>query len=256
MKPYELLARFKSDGTIAGCHVRTISTVDGRDYESEPVPLASATDPAFVAFAASFSASVVTERDALAIDKTKLTTDLASKTSEHDSVKGQYDALVIEKAKIIADNQTATDKLNEDHAKSITDINAVHALAIATATTQLEAKQAELTLANAANATLQSRFDKLLNDLPFNPRIIDATSFYARITKDEFALLSVSDDATVRDIAKTILAYKANDWPIIFESPEMQGMLTYLLLNGSLSEGRIAQLTQDANQSEAYVALP
>jgi len=229
MKPYELLARFKSDGTIAGCHVRTISTVDGRDYESEPVPLANATDPAFVAFAASFSASVVTERDALAIDKTKLTTDLATKTSEHNSVKGQYDDLVIEKAKIIADNQTAT--------------------------TQLEAKQAELTLANAANATLQSRFDKLLNDLPFNPRIIDATSFYARITKDEFALLSVSDDATVRDIAKTILAYKANDWPIVFESPEMQGMLTYLLLNGSLSEGRIAQLTQDANQSEAYVAL-
>jgi len=231
MKPYELLARFKSDGTIAGCHVRTISTVDGRDYESEPVPLANATDPAFVAFAASFSASVVTERDALAIDKTKLTNDLATKTSEHDSVKGQYDDLVIEKAKIIADNQTA----------------------IATATPQFEAKQAELTL---ANATLQSRFDKLLNDLPFNPRIIDATSFYARITKDEFALLSVSDDATVRDIAKTILAYKANDWPIVFESPEMQGMLTYLLLNGSLSEGRIAQLTQDANQSEAYVALP
>jgi len=233
MKPYELLARFKSDGTIAGCHVRTISTVDGRDYESEPVPLANATDPAFVAFASTFSASVVTERDALAIDKTKLTTDLASKTSEHDLVKGQYDALVIEKAKIIADNQTAID----------------------TAATQFEAKQAELTLANAANATLQSRFDKLLTDLPFNPRIIDAASFYARISKDEFALLSVSDDATVRDIAKTILAYKANDWPIVFESPEMQGMLTYLLLNGSLSEGRIAQLTQDANYSEAYVAL-
>lgn len=244
MKPYELLARFKIDGTVAGCHVRTISTVDGKDYESEPVPLANATDPAFVAFAASFSASVVTERDALAIDKTKLTTDLATKTSEHDSVKGQYDALVIEKAKLIADNATATEANN-----------AAHALAIATATTQLEAKQSELTLANAANATLQSRFDRLLNDLPFNPRIIDASSFYARITKDEFALLSVSDDATLRGIAKTILAYKANDWPIVFESPEMEGMLTYLLLNGSLSEDRIAQLTQDANRSEAYVAL-
>ena len=208
MTPYELLARFKTDGTVAGCHVRTISTVDGRDYESEPVPLANATDPAFVAFASAFSAGVVIERDALAIDKTKLTTDLATKTSEHNSVKDQYDALVIEKARLIA-----------------------------------------------AKATLQSRFYMLLNDLPFNPRIIDASSFYARITKDEFALLSVSDDATVRGIAKTILAYKANDWPIVFESPEMEGMLSYLLLNGSLSEDRIAQLTQDANRSEAYVAL-
>ena len=55
-RPYELLARFAPDGTIAGVHVRTITTVEGRDFESDPEPLASASDPAFVAFAEQFAA--------------------------------------------------------------------------------------------------------------------------------------------------------------------------------------------------------
>lgn len=62
-RPYELLARFAPDGTIAGVHVKTIVNVNGRDYESDPVPLSGATDPVFVAFAEQFAASVVAERD-------------------------------------------------------------------------------------------------------------------------------------------------------------------------------------------------
>lgn len=62
-RPYELLARFAPDGTIAGVSVRTITTVGGRDYESDPTPLSGATDPAFAAFAEQFSAAVVSERD-------------------------------------------------------------------------------------------------------------------------------------------------------------------------------------------------
>lgn len=61
--PYELFARFNKDGTVAGASVRTISTVNGRDYESDPSPLSGATDPAFVEFAEQFAASAVTERD-------------------------------------------------------------------------------------------------------------------------------------------------------------------------------------------------
>lgn len=62
-RPYELLARFAPDGTIAGVHVKTIVTVNGRDYESDPIALSGATDPAFAAFAEQFAASVVSERD-------------------------------------------------------------------------------------------------------------------------------------------------------------------------------------------------
>lgn len=66
-RPYELLARFAPDGTIAGVHVKTITTVNGRDYESDPIPLSGADDPAFTAFSEQFSASVVAERD-VAVD--------------------------------------------------------------------------------------------------------------------------------------------------------------------------------------------
>lgn len=62
-RPYELLARFAADGTVAGVSVKTITTVGGRDYESDPIPLADTDDPAFVGFAEQFSASVVAERD-------------------------------------------------------------------------------------------------------------------------------------------------------------------------------------------------
>jgi hypothetical protein len=65
-RPYELLARFSPDGTVAGVSVRTITTVGGRDYESDPTPLSGATDAAFVAFAEQFAASVVSERDTAA----------------------------------------------------------------------------------------------------------------------------------------------------------------------------------------------
>jgi len=68
-RPYELLARFAPDGTIAGIHVKTIVTVNGRDYESDPVPLSGADDPAFVAFAEQFAAAAVTARDSAIADR-------------------------------------------------------------------------------------------------------------------------------------------------------------------------------------------
>lgn len=62
-RPYELLARFNPDGTVAGVSVRTLTTVNGRDFESDPAPLSGADDPVFKSFADQFAASVVTERD-------------------------------------------------------------------------------------------------------------------------------------------------------------------------------------------------
>ena len=119
---------------------------------------------------------------------------------------------------------------------------------------ELDAKESELTTANATIAALEARVASLLTELPFNPRIIDASKFYERITKDEFAALSVSDDETLRTIAKTILAYKTNDWPVIFESPEFQWLIGYLTGTAFLSADRAAELTRDATREEAYDA--
>ena len=103
---------------------------------------------------------------------------------------------------------------------------------------------------------LEKQVEQLQKLRPYNPRIIDATAFYDRITKDEFAALSTSDDEMYRTIAKTILQYKdpQNDWPVIFESTEMQQMLGYLTATGFLTEARKAELVADASQEEAYNA--
>lgn len=78
IRPYELLARFAPDGTISGVSVRTITTVDGRDYESDPIALSGVTDPAFMEFAEQFAASVVAERDTAVAQVATLT---AAKTT-------------------------------------------------------------------------------------------------------------------------------------------------------------------------------
>lgn len=65
-RPYELLVRFAPNGTVAGVSVKTLTTVNGREFESDPTPLSGINDPAFAEFAAAFSASVVEQRDALA----------------------------------------------------------------------------------------------------------------------------------------------------------------------------------------------
>lgn len=79
-RPYELLARFAADGTVAGVSVRTITTVNGRDYESDPAPLSGATDPAFVAFAEQFAADALTARDAALAQVAELTAEVARLT--------------------------------------------------------------------------------------------------------------------------------------------------------------------------------
>jgi len=85
-RPYELLARFAADGTIAGVSVRTITTINGRDYESDPQPLSGATDAAFTAFASQFAATTVAERDSLQ-------TQVATLTSERDTLQNQADTI-------------------------------------------------------------------------------------------------------------------------------------------------------------------
>lgn len=85
MAAYELLARFKADGTV-GVHVRNKTTVNGRDYEGDPEPLSGADDPAYSQFVADFSAAIVAERDSLLAQ-------VASLTTERDDALAQVEPL-------------------------------------------------------------------------------------------------------------------------------------------------------------------
>lgn len=92
-RPYELLARWTDANTVAGVSVRHITTVNGRDYESDPEPLASTDDPTFTAFAEQFSAAVVAERDTLKASNTALTAQVATLTSDKSAVQAELDTL-------------------------------------------------------------------------------------------------------------------------------------------------------------------
>lgn len=95
-QPYELLARFRPDGTVQGVSTRTLTTLGGRTYESDPVPLSDATDPAFVAFAELFAAGAVAERDAAVSALATAQADLATATAERDAVKAEVERLTAE----------------------------------------------------------------------------------------------------------------------------------------------------------------
>lgn len=100
-RPYELLARFAADGTVAGVSVRTITSVNGRDYESDPTPLSDATDPAFVAFAKQFAADAVTQRDFL-------TAQVAQITAEKSTLVARIAELEAELANGVDENGVPT----------------------------------------------------------------------------------------------------------------------------------------------------
>ena len=231
-RPYELLARFDNQGNVAGVSIKSISTINGKDYELDPVPLAGTTDPAFTAFAASFSAGVVAERDALATDKATLTTDLAAKTTEHDSVKGQYDALVVEKAKLISDNTKAIDELETAQDK-----------ALVLVVKKNDELKAELT-------TLQNQVAFLQGIRTYDPNVIKSEAFYQRITGDErFALgvLALTDD-NAKGILSLLNAYLKNEWQVLLDDPQVVGAMQYLASTGLLSEERVKEITRPASR--------
>jgi hypothetical protein len=112
---------------------------------------------------------------------------------------------------------------------------------------QLAIAQQSLSEANAKIAELQ-------NALPWDVRIIDATAFVARVTPTELLDLAGSSDPLRQQIAQMLVAYRANDWPIMLDSPEMQQAFGYLVSSGAITEQRAAELRRDSTREEAYKA--
>jgi cell division protein FtsB len=152
----------------------------------------------------------------------------------------QHDALVTQVASLTAQVTELTTNV-----ASLTSEKAVLTSEKATLTSEKATLTASLTAANARIATL-------LEEVPFDPRIIDATAFYNRLTKDELLVFVSSSDPQLVAIGKVIADYKSNDWPVIFASVEFQQMVGYLRQVGVLTEARLAELTKDATRAEAY----
>jgi hypothetical protein len=120
-RPYELLARFAPDGTVAGVSIRTITSIDGRDHEDDPVPLADATDPAFIQFAGAFSAAIVAERDELKEERDRLAArllELGDKPISTESITPRQAKLALYGAGLLDQVETmvaAADKAVQIH---------------------------------------------------------------------------------------------------------------------------------------------
>lgn len=211
--PYELLARFNSNGSVSGVSVRYLFSLNGKVIEGDPEPLSGTSDPAFTAFASQFSAAIVANRDQL---------------------KTQVDELTEAKQTVEQQLQSANATIDDKTAQL--------------ATVEAEKQQVQ-ELLDAANA----RINALLNEVPYDPRVIEASAFINRTTPEEMLTLFGSDDPNVQQIAQMLLQYKANDWRIELDSQEMQQAVGYLHMIGLVSEQRAAALLRDGTRAEAYV---
>ena len=100
---YELVVRMPHGTSPGGASVRYLTTVNGREFESDPQPLADATDPVFVAFAEQFSAKTVAERDAAVAERDAAVaerdaaqTALTTVTAERDAARAEVERLTAE----------------------------------------------------------------------------------------------------------------------------------------------------------------
>lgn len=201
-------------GTVSGVSIRYLLTVGNKTIEGDPEPLAGTTDPAFTAFAQQFSAAAVAERDQLAADKIELELQVETVTGERDNALTQVTTLTTEK-------------------EALTEANATLAAQLA-----------------AANA----RIAALVEQVEFDPRVIEANAFLNRIASTELAQLFSSSDPNVQSISQMLLAYKANDWRIELDSVEMQQAVGYLQQIGMVTQERATALLRDGTRAEAYVA--
>lgn len=157
---------------------------------------------------------LTTERDTLRQRVTELERELSTKTSEAESMQSQVDTLTEQAATLTATNGELTQQL----------------------------------------ATANQRIVELTAALPWNPRIMEAKAFVSRITPSEMLSLAASQDPQVQQIVGILTAWVANDWPIVLDSPEIQGAVPYLLSVGLVTENRVAELLRDCTRDEAYQA--
>ncbi len=218
-RPYELLARFNQAGGVAGVSVRTITTVNGRDYEGDPEPLSGVNDPAFTQFASQFSASAVAERDQLASDKSALETLRDSLTGERDQLLTDKATLTAERDALFTDKQSLTEQL-------------------AATTSERDLLQAQVDPLHSRIAELEAELEAFLHP-PANDRHLAPYVFLSRLQPQEIIALQTSMDPIVivgRAKLQTIITY------IDLDLPETQQLVQYMELQGLIQPGRAAEI--------------
>jgi hypothetical protein len=196
---------------VAAASLQTLEiTESGKEFESI-IPL----DPALVTeYATEFNLGALGQVTTLEAEKTQLTTDLATRTSERDALQSQVDALTTEKA---------------------------------TLTTDLATRTTELATANAKIADLEQY-------RPYNPRILKGEAFYDRVSKEDMVTLLTSDNPQLVLVGKTIDAYRDKKWPVILDSTDFKQLVGYVLASHVFDDAEVLAIMADATRAEAYTA--
>lgn len=198
-----------------------------------------------------------------------LEANLATRTSERDSLQGQVDNLTLEKATLLSEKE----KLGTDLAEANTTIgirdSSINDLVRQVADSQvlIDAKDDTIALLQTDNTALQSSVSgheasekilqakiEFLNSIrTYDPNVIRSEAFYQRITGDErfkLGVLALTDD-NAKGILTLLDLYLTNEWKVLLDDPQVVGAMKYL---GAfiLSEGRVAEITRPASREEAY----
>jgi septal ring factor EnvC (AmiA/AmiB activator) len=166
----------------------------------------------------------------------------ASQQATITTIQSEKAALLSEKGTLLSEKSTL-----ESQVTSLTTQVETLTAAKATAETSVVTLTEQLAAANA-------RIASLLAGMPWNARVMEASAFIARISSQELLLLASSSDPMLQQIIGMLNQWKANDWPIVLDSPEIQQAVGYLAQQGVFAESRIAEVLRDCTQEESYVA--
>jgi hypothetical protein len=157
--------------------------------------------------------------------------------------------LIAEVSTLEADLATATTQLEATtQAKTALDLQ------VATLTTEKQALEASVALANQVNETLATKVADLEQYRPFNPRILKGEAFYNRVSKEDMVTLLASDNAQLVTVGKTIEAYRSHHWPVVMDSTDFQNLVGYVMQSGVFDESEVVEIMRDATREEAYSA--
>lgn len=176
---------------------------------------------------------------------------------ENTALKAQVTQLTEANSATTDQMQSQINQLTTTHAAEKTDLQEQLATAKATASANAEAAQLVVSLqAQVAGlesqvTLLTSRVEGLKAIAPFDPRKITVESFLRRLDQTELLMLFSDDDEVVQQIGGMLKDWSKNNWPIVFESPEFQQAMGYLVQMGKLTAERVAAITIDALRQEA-----
>lgn len=181
--PYELLARYKADGTVAGAYIKRLEIdANGRARESDPEPLLlGAADPAFATFALQFNAQAVADRDALQRDLAALDALYKALQADDLALKALHSETLAQHAELT----TMFQALSADHAQLGSDL-ALLTGQLDTALVKVTQLQAELVTANGKVEQLQAELAAIAN--PPGPDLTTVDGVRAFVSDQRFTV--------------------------------------------------------------------